>query len=98
MTRLHRGDDIELLESIDIVVMDKLRVLDSVPSIARTVCLDRLFVRVEDEAVCAIADRVDADLESGRVAFGDHLVQSIRRHQQEAAISRVSAIGSQHGC
>ena len=64
MHGLHRRNDAELREARDVGVVEDLHVLDAKAMIDRRHGLERRFVRVERDAVAAIADRVRRDLEA----------------------------------
>src|SRR5690606_22251218 len=82
---LHRRDHAELREARDVVGVEDLRVLDAEAVDGGGVLVERGLVRIEHEAVAAVADGVRVHLEAGgQRAAGDVLDVRGRRDEQAA--------------
>src|SRR6266852_653301 len=95
--RLHRGDDFELGEALEIVGGDDLGMLDAVAAVARAIGFCDGFENVETDAVGAVADGVEVELESGLVAFDGQRFQLVGLHNQNSSGLGVVGIGLEHG-
>src|SRR5216683_5406314 len=95
--RLHGGDDFELGKALEIVGGDDLGVLDAVAAVARAIGFGDGFKDIEGDAVGAVADGVEVELESSFVAFDGERFQLIGLHDQDAADLGIIGIGLEHG-
>src|SRR5216683_2060933 len=94
--RLHGGDDFELGKALEIFWGDDLRVLDAVAAVALAIGFCDGFENVERDAVGAVADGVEVELESGLVAFDGQRFQFVGLHDQNAAGLGVVGIRLEH--
>src|SRR6266849_3104126 len=97
MRGLHGGDDFELGEAREIFWGDDLRVLDAVAAVALAIGFCDGFENVERDAVGAVADGVEVELESGLVAFDGQRFQLVGLHNQNSSGLGVVGIGLEHG-
>src|SRR4029077_11758319 len=91
MRRLHRGDDAERGEALDIRQSDNLGVLHTVAPVARTVPSADGGEYIECDAIGAVADGMKRELKSGTVAFERHLLQLLRVYAQNSG--RLGSVG-----
>src|SRR6266849_2096428 len=97
MRRLHGGDDFELGKALEIVGGADLGVLDAVAAVTRAIGFCDGFEDVERDAIGAVADGVEVELESGLVAFDGERFQFVGLHDQNAAGLGVVGIRLEHG-
>jgi len=97
MAWLHRSDDAERGKARNIVKGNHLGVLDAMARVAFAVGRAGRGKRIQRDAVGAVADGVQGDLEAGFVALDHHFLQLLRLDAQDAAIRRVVSIGRKQG-
>jgi hypothetical protein len=79
MSRLHRGDDSQLLEARNIIGMNHLDMLHTVTTIPLPIGLLNCFVPIERSPHCTIAATMDKNLQAHFVAQGCHTGEMLQR-------------------
>ena len=91
--RLHRRNHAELREARDVGVIEHLHVLDAKTVIDRRDRFERRFIRVERDAVAAIADRVRSDLEAVLERARRNVAQVLGRGLEQPGILGIVGVG-----
>ena len=98
MRRLHGGYYVELGKTREIFESDDLGVLDAIAAIAGAVGFGDGFEDIEGDAIGAVADGVEGELEASFVALDGHLAKFIGIHDEDARSGGVVGVRREHSC
>src|SRR6266480_7240413 len=96
MRRLHGSNDVEFRKTDEIHGRDDLRVFDAVAAVARAVGFGDRFENVQRDAISAIADGVEGQLETSLVALNSHRRELFRIAGEDSARRGIVGIGLEH--
>src|SRR5260370_1777122 len=96
MRRVDGGDDFELPKTDEVHGLDDLRMFDAGTAIAGAVGFQYGFEDVESNAIGAVADGVEIELEAGLVPFDSHDAQFFWIVNEDSGGGRIVGIWLQH--